>query len=177
MINLIILVLLNISLVFNQFLWEDGGIPVRQGDHIEWQRTGDISSDGSIIISWSDTRNAIRDIYAQKIDWDETEKAQKAGIVSKHGYVHNEKEPISKYPFDKSHLLKIISLRDLDIGNPEMGEEVRINHIEPVKYLYNLKELSICNNTITSLKPVACCLLIFVVMNKSPLLILDIFIE
>ena len=62
MINLIILVLLNVSLVFNQFLWEDGGIPVRQGDHIEWQRTGDISNDGTMIIAWSDTRNSIRDI-------------------------------------------------------------------------------------------------------------------
>ena len=32
--------------------------------------SGDVSEDGSMIIAWSDTRNAIRDIYAQKIDSD-----------------------------------------------------------------------------------------------------------
>jgi len=70
MIYNILAVIVNISLVFSQFNWQEGGLPVRQGVHIEWQRTGDVSEDGSMIIAWSDTRNAIRDIYAQKIDAD-----------------------------------------------------------------------------------------------------------
>ena len=57
-----------ISMLFSQFNWEDGGLPLRQGVHIEWQRSGIIASDGSMIMTWSDTRNSIRDIYAQKID-------------------------------------------------------------------------------------------------------------
>ena len=65
--NIFILVLFNLSMVFGQFLWQEGGIAIRQGDHVEWQRTGDSSLNGSMIIAWSDTRNAIRDIYAQKI--------------------------------------------------------------------------------------------------------------
>ena len=60
-----LVLLVNISFVFSQFAWQDGGLPIRQGVHIEWQRTGDISEDGSIIIAWSDTRNSIRDIYAE----------------------------------------------------------------------------------------------------------------
>ena len=72
MIRKIIFILCSTTFLFNQFLWQDGGIPIRQGDHVEWQRTGDSSPDGSIIISWSDTRNAIRDIYAQKIAADGT---------------------------------------------------------------------------------------------------------
>ena len=66
-----------ITVLFCQFGWEDNGLPIRQGDHIEWQRTGDISNDGTMIIAWSDTRNSIRDIFVQKIDssgnylWDE----------------------------------------------------------------------------------------------------------
>jgi hypothetical protein len=36
----------------------------------EWQRSGIVASDGSLIMTWSDTRNSIRDIYAQKIDSD-----------------------------------------------------------------------------------------------------------
>ena len=68
MINFLTIILLSTSFIFSQFNWQDGGLPIRQGVHIEWQRTGDITSDGGIIISWSDTRNAIRDIYAQKIN-------------------------------------------------------------------------------------------------------------
>ena len=57
-------------MLFSQFNWQDGGLPLRQGVHIEWQRTGVITSDGAMIMAWSDTRNSIRDIYAQKIDSD-----------------------------------------------------------------------------------------------------------
>ena len=63
-----IVLLIFLSIGFSQFQWEDGGLPLRQGVHIEWQRTGTISEDGSIIIAWSDTRNSIRDIFMQKID-------------------------------------------------------------------------------------------------------------
>ena len=59
------------SSLFSQFNWQDGGLPLRQGVHIEWQRSGIVASDGSLIMTWSDTRNSIRDIYAQKIDSDE----------------------------------------------------------------------------------------------------------
>ena len=57
-----------VSILFPQFNWDEGGLPLRQGVHIEWQRSGIIASDGSLIMTWSDTRNSIRDIYAQKID-------------------------------------------------------------------------------------------------------------
>ena len=56
------------SLSFSQFDWEDNGIAIRQGYHIEWQRTADIGDDGSVIFAWSDTRDGGRDIYAKKID-------------------------------------------------------------------------------------------------------------
>lgn len=64
----LLLIIVHCSLIFSQFNWRENGLPFRQGEHIEWQRTGDIASDGSLIISWSDTRNGIRDLYAQKID-------------------------------------------------------------------------------------------------------------
>ena len=66
----IFMVTIHISLIFSQFNWQENGLPFRQGEHIEWQRTGSIAGDGSLIISWSDTRNGIRDLYAQKIDND-----------------------------------------------------------------------------------------------------------
>ena len=54
--------------IFANFDWVDNGLPVRQGYHIEWFRSGDISSDGKMIIVWSDTRTSSRDVYAQKVD-------------------------------------------------------------------------------------------------------------
>lgn len=63
-------VLLLVASVFanGDFVWEDGGVPVRQGVHIEWQRTGDVGGDGEVIFAWSDTRTGDRDVYMQKID-------------------------------------------------------------------------------------------------------------
>ena len=56
------------ALVFSQYDWIDNGVPVRQGIHIEWQRTGDKGNNGEMIFAWSDTRYVGRDIYAQKVD-------------------------------------------------------------------------------------------------------------
>ena len=56
------------GLCFTQFDWQDDGFSIRQGIHIEWQRTADIGSDNEVIFAWSDTRDGGRDIYAKKID-------------------------------------------------------------------------------------------------------------
>ncbi len=50
------------------FIWPQNGVPVRQGVHIEWQRTGDANADGTMIFAWSDTRTGDRDVYAQKVN-------------------------------------------------------------------------------------------------------------
>jgi len=50
------------------FGWQENGVPVRQGAHIEWSRTGDVSDSGNMIFGWSDTRTGDRDVYAQKFD-------------------------------------------------------------------------------------------------------------
>ena len=96
------------------------------------------------------------------IDWDATYMEYKMGLLEykmglfNKGLVHSHPKKLGDgtYPFEKEFLSKIIDLHDLTIGNPELGEVVRINHIEPLKYLTNLSELSICNNTVTSLKPI-----------------------
>ena len=63
-----IIIILLITSVFAQFNWKDDGAPVRQGLHIEWQRTGDSDPDGNMIYAWSDCRNGVRDVVAQKVD-------------------------------------------------------------------------------------------------------------
>ncbi len=61
--------------------WDEGGVPVRQGAHIEWSRTGDVGEDGTTILGWSDTRTGGRDVYAQKIDSDGNELWGEDGLV------------------------------------------------------------------------------------------------
>ncbi len=56
------------SILLGQIHWQENGIALRQGMHIEWQRTTTSSEPGTVIIVWSDVRNGIRDVYAQKID-------------------------------------------------------------------------------------------------------------
>ncbi len=57
------------SLSFAQeTLWEANGIPIRQGVHIEWQRTVCPGDNGSAIFVWSDTRNGSRNVFAQKVN-------------------------------------------------------------------------------------------------------------
>ena len=57
-----------LTVTFAQFDWIDDGVPVRQGVHIEWQRTGDANADGTMIYAWSDCRNGVRDVVVQKVD-------------------------------------------------------------------------------------------------------------
>ena len=66
--NKIKYLLLCISMIFTQFNWNENGIPIRQGYHIEWQRTADVGNNGEVIFAWSDTRIGDRDVYAKKID-------------------------------------------------------------------------------------------------------------
>ena len=57
-----------INLIIGQFDWIDNGAPIRQGQHIEWQRSAGNGLDGEVIIAWSDTRDSMRDVYVQKFD-------------------------------------------------------------------------------------------------------------
>jgi len=56
------------SIALAQFDWEENGIAVRQGNHIEWLRTGDVGNQEEMIFAWSDTRDGGRDVFAKKID-------------------------------------------------------------------------------------------------------------
>ena len=69
-----------ISFAYSQFDWDDNGVPVRQGVHIEWQRTGDDGLDGQMIFAWSDTRFGGRDIYVKKIDSDGNDLWDSEGV-------------------------------------------------------------------------------------------------
>ena len=51
-----VILFLIINFLFCQFDWIDDGAPIRQGQHIEWQRTAGGGTNGEVILGWSDTR-------------------------------------------------------------------------------------------------------------------------
>jgi len=68
LILILILILIPIRANAQETLWESNGIPIRQGVHIEWQRTVCPGDNGSAIFVWSDTRNGSRNVFAQKVN-------------------------------------------------------------------------------------------------------------
>jgi len=56
------------SLIQAQIMWQENGIPIRQGVNIEWSRAAAIMNDNSIIYTWSDTKNGDRGLFAQKVN-------------------------------------------------------------------------------------------------------------
>ena len=61
-------ILLLTSISFAQNLWEDGGVPVRQGDFVMWDKTSAVNNAGETFILWTDMRNGAYHAYAQKFD-------------------------------------------------------------------------------------------------------------
>ena len=67
--RIIFLFFIFLSFVIGQdMVWQNNGIPIRQGVHIEWQRTVCPGESGSMIFVWSDTRYGSRNVFAQKVD-------------------------------------------------------------------------------------------------------------
>ena len=90
----VVLFLVVVSFGFPQtFAWQDGGVPVRQGAHIEWSRTGDVGDNGNMILGWSDTRSGNRDVYAQKVDSNGNELWGEDGLLVV-GYEGRQEDPV-----------------------------------------------------------------------------------
>ena len=70
--------------------WQDDGIPLRQGFHIEWQRAGAMDNDGNVCYVWSDTRYGDRDVFAQKFSSDGDAIWEDNGIVVVQAYSRQE---------------------------------------------------------------------------------------
>ena len=66
--QILIFILIPIQANAQETLWEENGVPIRQGVHIEWQRTVCPGDNGTAIFVWSDTRYGARNVFAQKID-------------------------------------------------------------------------------------------------------------
>jgi hypothetical protein len=58
--------------LFSQIQWQDNGLPVYCGENVNWTGSTINSSDGNMVMIWSDSRNGDRGIFAQKVTPDGT---------------------------------------------------------------------------------------------------------
>ncbi|MBW6516022.1 MAG: T9SS type A sorting domain-containing protein [Candidatus Cloacimonetes bacterium] len=67
---ILMLTLLTVSFILATppFMWDENGIPIRQGVNIEWSRASAVLDNGTVIYVWSDTRYGGRDLWAQAVD-------------------------------------------------------------------------------------------------------------
>lgn|GEM_PF-2021174 len=74
----LLLILLTVSPSFSQILWNPDGIALRQAEHIAWKEAAAQNAQDEICFIWSDCRDGVQRIYAQKLSpasqplWEET---------------------------------------------------------------------------------------------------------
>ncbi len=90
---IILLLIIIHRLIFAQIQWQENGVPVRQGENIDWSGTSVSTTDGNLVCVWSDTRNGDRGIFAQKISPDGVHLWGDEGIEV------NDAEKIQDYPY------------------------------------------------------------------------------
>jgi len=66
--------------LFSQTQWQENGVPVRQGDNIDFEQTAVSIADETVVTIWTDTRNGVRGLYAQKTDINGNSLWQEGGI-------------------------------------------------------------------------------------------------
>ena len=71
----------NFAFAEKEIVWDENGVAIRQGYHIEWQRAGAIDEDGYVLYIWSDTRESERNVYAQLFAPDGTQEWGDEGNV------------------------------------------------------------------------------------------------
>ncbi|MDP8206859.1 MAG: FlgD immunoglobulin-like domain containing protein [Candidatus Electryonea clarkiae] len=83
---LMILIFVSSTPSLAQRMWEpDNGIPVRQGNHIKYNRSAAVNDDGEICIVWSDSRLGRKHIFAQIITVDNQEVWGENGLLVAEG--------------------------------------------------------------------------------------------
>ena len=142
-----------IGIILGQFDWQDNGIAVRQGVHIEWQRTAGEGELGEIIFAWSDTRDSMRDVYVQKIDAQGNKLWGEKGIAVTTAYGRQE-DPLLVGDDNGGAFIIWIDYRDEpdtkgDIYAQHINSEgiIKYKHVGPIdKNIYNMINLKIKNN-------------------------------
>ncbi|HEX37579.1 MAG TPA: T9SS type A sorting domain-containing protein [Candidatus Cloacimonetes bacterium] len=116
--KLIVVVILNLisQFLIGQTIWQDDGIPVRQGVNIEWYRSGASLEDGSVVYVWSDTRRGDRDVWAQHVDINGNLLWGADGIMV-NGEINRQEDPVVINTGDGGVIVTWIDFRNEDAGD------------------------------------------------------------
>lgn len=137
---------------YAQFLWDEGGIPVRNDLEIAWQGSAISNSAGETYLIWDDCRNDIRSIFAQKYDIDGQALWQEGGINIGGFIITTETKPVIALTEDgfivvwgqasQTGGVDIIAQRCDSDGNRLWGEEglLILSVIEPILNLMMISD-------------------------------------
>ncbi|MCD6330457.1 MAG: hypothetical protein J7M10_08995, partial [Candidatus Cloacimonetes bacterium] len=115
-ISLLLAFLLITALLSGQTVWQDDGIPIRQGVNIEWYRSGITLEDGSVVYVWSDTRMGDRDVWAQHVDINGNLLWGADGIMV-NGEINRQEDPVVINTGDGSVIVAWVDFRNEDAGD------------------------------------------------------------
>ena len=115
-IPLLLAFLLISTLLFGQTIWQDDGIPIRQGVNIEWYRSGASLNDGSVVYVWSDTRLGDRDVWGQHVDVNGNLLWGADGIMI-NGEINRQEDPVVINTGDGGAIVAWVDFRNEDAGD------------------------------------------------------------
>ncbi len=104
------------SLLCGQTIWQDDGIPIRQGVNIEWYRSGASLNDGSVVYVWSDTRLGDRDVWGQHVDVNGNLLWGADGIMI-NGEINRQEDPVVINTGDGGAIVTWVDFRNEDAGD------------------------------------------------------------
>ena len=104
------------TILYGQAMWQDDGIPIRQGVNIEWYRSGATLNDGSVLYVWSDTRRGDRDVWAQRVDISGNLLWGTDGIMV-NGEINRQEDPVVINTGDGGAIVAWVDFRNEDAGD------------------------------------------------------------
>lgn len=113
---MVVILFLTTQILYGQTVWQNDGIPVRQGVNIEWYRSGASLEDGSVVYVWSDTRLGDRDVWAQRVDvngnllWG-------ANAIMVNGEINRQEDPVVINSGDGGVIIAWVDFRNEDAGD------------------------------------------------------------
>jgi hypothetical protein len=96
--------------------WDPDGLRVRQGHHIEWQRSCFRRADGSMLVVWSDCRTGDRDVYGQLVSPNGTSQWADDGLSVVH-YPYRQEDPDVTAADGENWIIAWVDFREDTLGD------------------------------------------------------------
>ncbi|MCD4651348.1 MAG: hypothetical protein K8S56_06130, partial [Candidatus Cloacimonetes bacterium] len=98
-------------------VWPENGIPIRQGENIEWSRSAATLTNGNVVYVWSDTRLGDRDVWAQCVDTNGNNLWNNGDPVIIDDKVNRQEDPVCINTTDGGAIIAWVDFTHSDAGD------------------------------------------------------------